>query len=73
VCAFASTNLGDVSPNTKGPRCEFSGKVCDQESLVCKGHKERCFASGPGRDMFESTKIIATKLFEGAMVRYLNF
>ncbi|XP_052739425.1 neutral ceramidase [Bicyclus anynana] len=67
VCAFASTNLGDVSPNTRGPHCEFSGKPCDQEKLLCKLHKERCFASGPGRDMFESTKIIATKLFDTAM------
>ncbi|RVE54727.1 hypothetical protein evm_000494 [Chilo suppressalis] len=67
VCAFASTNLGDVSPNTRGPRCEFSRAVCDQESLLCKGKNERCFASGPGRDMFDSTRMIATKLFEGAM------
>ncbi|PZC71311.1 hypothetical protein B5X24_HaOG213662 [Helicoverpa armigera] len=67
VCAFASTNLGDVSPNTRGPRCEFSGAVCDQEKLLCKLPKERCFASGPGRDMFDSTRIIATKLFQTAM------
>lgn len=67
VCAFASTNLGDVSPNTKGPHCEFSGKPCDQEKLLCKRPKERCFASGPGRDMFDSTRIIATKLFHTAM------
>lgn len=67
VCAFASTNLGDVSPNTRGPHCEFSGKVCDQEKLLCKLPKERCFASGPGRDMFDSTRIIATKLFQTAM------
>ncbi|KAH9639962.1 hypothetical protein HF086_008057 [Spodoptera exigua] len=67
VCAFASTNLGDVSPNTKGPHCEFSGKPCDQEKLLCKRPKERCFASGPGRDMFDSTRIIATKLFQTAM------
>nr|XP_032515548.1 neutral ceramidase isoform X1 [Danaus plexippus plexippus] len=67
VCAFASTNLGDVSPNTRGPRCEFSGRPCDQENLLCKLPKERCFASGPGRDMFESTLIIATKMFDTAM------
>ncbi|XP_068632351.1 neutral ceramidase [Battus philenor] len=67
VCAFASTNLGDVSPNTRGPRCEFSGRVCDQQSALCSGHKERCFASGPGIDMFDSTRIIATKLFDTAM------
>jgi neutral ceramidase len=27
-----------------------------------------CFASGPGRDMFESTKMIATRIYEGASV-----
>lgn len=26
VAAFAATNLGDVSPNTKGPRCLDTGK-----------------------------------------------
>ncbi|XP_072938612.1 neutral ceramidase [Epargyreus clarus] len=67
VCAFASTNLGDVSPNTRGPRCEFSRARCDQERLLCTLPKERCFASGPGRDMFESTRIIATKMFDAAM------
>ncbi|XP_004929418.2 neutral ceramidase isoform X2 [Bombyx mori] len=66
VCAFGSTNLGDVSPNTRGPRCERSGRPCDQQEQLC-GKKERCFASGPGRDMFDSTRIIATKLFETAM------
>lgn len=66
VCAFASTNLGDVSPNTNGPHCEYSGKKCDNEKLLCRAD-EKCFATGPGKDMFESTKIIATKLFETAM------
>ena len=27
VAAFASTNLGDVSPNTAGPRCIDTGKI----------------------------------------------
>ncbi|CAG9129103.1 unnamed protein product [Plutella xylostella] len=67
ICAFASTNLGDVSPNTRGPKCEFSGRMCDQEKLLCSLPDERCFASGPGVDMFDSTRIIATKLFEKAM------
>ncbi|XP_014217172.1 neutral ceramidase isoform X3 [Copidosoma floridanum] len=62
VAAFASTNLGDVSPNTRGPKCEFSGKNCS-EHYTCRGKKEMCFASGPGRDMFESTSIIAHKIF----------
>ncbi|XP_069668622.1 neutral ceramidase isoform X2 [Periplaneta americana] len=62
VAAFASTNLGDVSPNTDGPRCEFTGRPCDVHSSTCSGKREMCFASGPGPDMFESTRMIAEKL-----------
>lgn len=65
VAAFASTNLGDVSPNTRGPKCEFSGLNCT-EQYTCPGKKEMCFASGPGKDMFESTSIIARKMFNKA-------
>ena len=36
VAAFASTNLGDVSPNIKGPRCEDTGDLCDSEGK-CDG------------------------------------
>ncbi|XP_014475825.1 PREDICTED: neutral ceramidase [Dinoponera quadriceps] len=63
VAAFASTNLGDVSPNTRGPKCEFSGQNCS-EQYTCPGKKEMCFASGPGKDMFDSTSIIAHKLYQ---------
>lgn len=63
VAAFASTNLGDVSPNTRGPRCEFSGNNCS-EQYTCPGKNEMCFASGPGKDMVDSTKIIANKIFK---------
>lgn len=63
VAAFASSNLGDVSPNTRGPKCEFSGKNCSDQ-YTCPGKKERCFASGPGKDMFDSTSIIAHKIFQ---------
>ncbi|XP_012227220.1 neutral ceramidase [Linepithema humile] len=66
VGAFASTNLGDVSPNTRGPKCEFSGKNCTDQ-YTCPGEKEMCFASGPGKDMFESTSIIAHKLYEESL------
>ncbi|XP_076761609.1 neutral ceramidase [Xylocopa sonorina] len=65
VATFASTNLGDVSPNTRGPKCEFSGKNCSDQ-YTCPGKKEMCFASGPGRDMFESTSVIANKIFKEA-------
>ncbi|XP_011170954.2 neutral ceramidase [Solenopsis invicta] len=63
VAAFASTNLGDVSPNTRGPKCEFSGNNCSDQ-YKCPGKKEMCFASGPGKDMFESTSIIAHKIYQ---------
>lgn len=66
VAAFASTNLGDVSPNTRGPKCEFSGKNCSDQ-YTCPGKKEMCFASGPGKDIFESTSIIAHKIYQESM------
>ncbi len=105
VAAFASTNLGDVSPNTAGPKCidtgvsrwkntvhnyswfiSFvlklllcrllfqSGLPCDNETSTCNGRNELCIASGPGKDMFESTRIIgemqylfALKLLQNAV------
>lgn len=66
VAAFASSNLGDVSPNTRGPKCEFSGKSCSAQ-YTCPQKKERCFASGPGKDMFDSTSIIAHKLYQKSL------
>jgi neutral ceramidase len=65
VGAFASTNLGDVSPNIMGPKCQKSGKPCDMLTSTCPD-KDQCIASGPGKDMFESTKIIATRIYKGA-------
>ncbi|XP_011067719.1 PREDICTED: neutral ceramidase isoform X2 [Acromyrmex echinatior] len=66
VAAFASTNLGDVSPNIRGPKCEFSGQNCSDQ-YTCPGKKEMCFASGPGKDMFDSTSIIAHRIYEESM------
>ncbi|KAL0831612.1 hypothetical protein ABMA28_002390 [Loxostege sticticalis] len=66
VAGFFSSNLGDVSPNTQGARCEFSGDFCDNQFYLCDSG-ERCFASGPGDDMFESTRIIGNAVFEGAL------
>ncbi|XP_050511965.1 neutral ceramidase isoform X2 [Diabrotica virgifera virgifera] len=63
VGAFASTNLGDVSPNTKGAICILTGKPCDYIHSTCGGNTKYCIASGPGKDMTESTEIIATNLF----------
>lgn len=66
VGAFASSNLGDVSPNIAGPRCEKTGLPCDVLTSSCPSGAGACFASGPGRDMFESTKIIADRLYRAA-------
>lgn len=66
VAAFASANLGDVSPNVNGPRCELSGMPCDLLTSTCPADEGACFATGPGKDQFDSCKIIATRLFDGA-------
>ena len=61
VAAFASTNLGDVSPNTVGARCIDTGLPCDGTTSTCDGKCEKCIASGAvgaNGDMFESTRII---------------
>jgi neutral ceramidase len=65
VGAFCSSNLGDVSPNIRGPKCQHSGLSCDPLTSACPG-KDFCVASGPGKDIFESTKIIGTRIYEGA-------
>mmetsp|Transcript_3603 Transcript_3603/g.7287 ORF Transcript_3603/g.7287 Transcript_3603/m.7287 type:complete len:703 (+) Transcript_3603:1028-3136(+) len=78
VAAFASTNLGDVSPNTQGPVCHSGpneGMPCDFVSSTCKDDKgkdknEACYSLGPGEDMFESTKIIGTNQYEHAKDLY---
>ncbi|KAG4070920.1 hypothetical protein HA402_001357 [Bradysia odoriphaga] len=66
VASFALSSFGDTSPNTNSPKCEFTGKVCDLLSAPCPSEDGLCFASGPGRDQFESTKIIAEKMYQGA-------
>lgn len=65
VAIFAQANEGDVSPNTRGARCVDSGLPCDLATSTCgtPARNEKCIASGPGKDMFESTKIIAYKQF----------
>jgi neutral ceramidase len=67
VAAFASTNLGDASPNTAGPRCIDTGEPCDTASSTCNGMNAMCIASGPGSTMEESTEIIGRRQFDMAM------
>ena len=40
VASFAQTNLGDVSPNTRGPYCykgPYAGQPCDRITSTCGG------------------------------------
>jgi len=67
VAAFSNSNLGDVSPNLKGPKCQDTGLPCDGYHSTCNDRVQMCWASGPGRDMFESTKIIAERQYEKAL------
>jgi len=67
VAGFAQANCGDISPNTAGPRCQDTGLPCDVLHSTCNGRTELCWAAGPGRDMQESTHIIAKKQFQKAM------
>lgn len=71
VAAFASTNLGDVSPNTKGAVCVDTGLPCDAKTSTCPGkyptgETEKCIASGPGEDMYDSCEIIGHKQYTHA-------
>lgn len=61
VAAFANTNQGDVSPNLDGPKCLDTGEPCDRITSTCNGRTALCAGSGPGKDMFESTKIIGER------------
>jgi neutral ceramidase len=69
VAAFASSNLGDVSPNTRGPHCSGSGLPCQPHTSSCAGTGEECVAEGPGRNMVESTRIIAEMQYWKAKAR----
>ncbi|XP_058444727.1 neutral ceramidase-like [Malaya genurostris] len=66
VGAVAASNLGDVSPNVMGPKCEKTGLPCDLLTSSCPSGAGVCIASGPGGDMFESTKLIAKRIHAAA-------
>uniref|UniRef100_A0A7N6BB39 Neutral ceramidase n=1 Tax=Anabas testudineus TaxID=64144 RepID=A0A7N6BB39_ANATE len=64
VAGFSSSNLGDVTPNTKGPHCANTGLPCDYLNSSCPvGGTRMCQAYGPGDDMFDSTRIIGHKIY----------
>ncbi|XP_058817125.1 neutral ceramidase-like [Topomyia yanbarensis] len=66
VGAVAASNLGDVSPNVMGPKCEKTGLPCDLLTSSCPSGAGVCIASGPGSDMFASTKLIAQRIHSAA-------
>ncbi|XP_039472085.1 neutral ceramidase [Oreochromis aureus] len=73
VAGFSSSNLGDVTPNTRGPYCVNTGLPCDYLNSSCPiGGTTMCLASGPGEDMFESTRIIGHNVYLKAKELYAN-
>ncbi|XP_056285654.1 neutral ceramidase isoform X2 [Pseudoliparis swirei] len=71
VAGFSSSNLGDVSPNTRGPVCMNTGRPCDYLNSSCpEGGTKMCKAFGPGDDMFDSTRIIGHNLYWKAKELY---
>ncbi|XP_070847179.1 neutral ceramidase [Chaetodon trifascialis] len=73
VAGFSSSNLGDVSPNTRGPYCVNTGLRCDYLNSSCPvGGTKMCQSFGPGHDMFSSTSIIAVNIYSKAKELYDN-
>ena len=48
------------------------GLPCDSIESTCNGKVQNCIASGPGKDMFESTEIIAKNQFRKALVSKMS-
>nr|XP_035979311.1 neutral ceramidase isoform X4 [Halichoerus grypus] len=73
VAAFASSNLGDVSPNILGPHCVNTGESCDNANSSCPiGGSSMCIAMGPGEDMLNSTQIIGRIIYQRAKELYAS-
>lgn len=74
VAAFASSNLGDVSPNLKDPICTNNNQPCDYRTSKCFNDKgwavNTCEAFGPGEDMIDSTRIIAERQYAAARILF---
>lgn len=71
VAGFASSNLGDVSPNVMGPHCINTGESCENANSTCPiGGPSMCIAKGPGQDSLESAQIIGRTIFRRAKELY---
>jgi neutral ceramidase len=68
VAAFGQSNLGDVSPNTRGPRCP-DGSPCDFNTSTCGGFTQGCIATGPGLNQVDSQRIIGQMQMEAVRKR----
>uniref|UniRef100_A0A3Q2TM12 Neutral ceramidase n=1 Tax=Fundulus heteroclitus TaxID=8078 RepID=A0A3Q2TM12_FUNHE len=74
VAGFSSSNLGDVTPNTRGPYCVNTGLPCDYLNSSCPvGGTKMCQAFGPGDDMFDSTRIIGHNIYLKAKRKYVLY
>lgn len=71
IAGFSSSNLGDVTPNTRGPFCANTGLSCDYLNSSCpEGGTRMCQGFGPGDDMFESTRIIGDNIYRRSKALY---
>ena len=67
VAAIPQEAEGDVSPNIDGAKCP-DGSPCDAATSSCKVGK--CIAHGPGKNMFDSTKIIGERMASAIMSHF---
>ena len=77
VAAFASSNLGDLSPQTEGALCRSGpdkGKQCSKNS-TCNigllnlnfGDPTACWGLGPGKNHYHSNQILGKKQSDKAL------
>ncbi|KAJ8978006.1 hypothetical protein NQ317_004551 [Molorchus minor] len=72
VGAFASTNLGDVSPNIQGPKCINTGEDCDKNTSSCGGENKYCIAFGPGDMNFSKVLNFSDSTEVTGSIKYIH-
>ncbi|KAF8053880.1 Neutral/alkaline nonlysosomal ceramidase [Lyophyllum atratum] len=70
VAGFSQANVGDTTPNTKGPVCQDTGLPCKYEDSTCnvQGKSQQCIGRGPAHPGPDSAscEIIAGKQYSTA-------
>lgn len=68
VAGFSQANVGDTTPNTKGPVCQDTGLPCRYEDSTCNGKSQQCIGRGPAHPGPDSAscEIIAEKQYSKA-------